>query len=195
MKRTLAILLCILLLIPAFAVCASANEVYIFEYGYVEELGDSGVMCRQEIPDGTYILYYGADSALVSDPFEIKFEDAEIDEGIYSPFYQGDVTVYNFPLEFTVPLSFVKIAGVTVFFSEEGNLENTYFELLRVTEQIDPLPSVSDTLKTVIQWVGNVTTSLLSGELNGLLLLAAIPIAISVVLLTVKIIKKNSWGV
>ena len=59
------------------------------------------------------------------------------------------------------------------------------------------LTAVTNALSTVITWVGTVITSLVdttNGELNALLPLFAIGIAISVVFLGVKVIKSVVWG-
>lgn len=58
------------------------------------------------------------------------------------------------------------------------------------------LAAVTDAISTVITWVGTVITSLTSstGALYNLLPLFAIGIAISAVLLGVKIIKSVVWG-
>lgn len=58
------------------------------------------------------------------------------------------------------------------------------------------LAAVTDAISTVITWVGTVITALTgsTGALNALLPLFAIGIAISAVLLGVKIIKSVVWG-
>lgn len=61
------------------------------------------------------------------------------------------------------------------------------------------LEAVTNAIQTVIAWVGTVITSLVTtgtnaGELSPLLPLFAIGIAISAVLLGVKIIKSVVWG-
>lgn len=57
--------------------------------------------------------------------------------------------------------------------------------------------AVGTGLTTVIGWIGNVLTALLSadGALNPLLPLVAIGVAISAIMLTVKVIKTFAWGV
>ena len=54
--------------------------------------------------------------------------------------------------------------------------------------------AVTDALGSVLDWVGQVITALLSGDLAPLLPLFAIGIAISALLLGVKIIKTFIWG-
>ena len=58
------------------------------------------------------------------------------------------------------------------------------------------LDAVTSAISTVISWVGTVITALTgtTGALNALLPLFAIGIAISAVLLGVKIIKSVVWG-
>lgn len=56
------------------------------------------------------------------------------------------------------------------------------------------LAAVTSAITDVIGWVGAVITALTSGALSSLLPLFAIGIAISAVLLGVKIIKSVVWG-
>lgn len=58
------------------------------------------------------------------------------------------------------------------------------------------LEQVTSALGTVLEWVGTVITSLTStsGELNPLMGLFAVGIAISALLLGCKIIKSFIWG-
>ena len=58
------------------------------------------------------------------------------------------------------------------------------------------LEAVTSGITTVIGWVGTVITSLLDtgGELTALLPLFAVGVAISAILLGVKIIKSFIWG-
>ena len=58
------------------------------------------------------------------------------------------------------------------------------------------LEAVTTALGTVIDWVGTVVTSLTgeAGELNALLPLLAIGVAISALMLGIKAIKSFAWG-
>lgn len=58
------------------------------------------------------------------------------------------------------------------------------------------LSAVSSALSTVLTWVGTFITSLTSttGELYALLPLFAIGIAVSAILLGIKIVKSVVWG-
>lgn len=56
------------------------------------------------------------------------------------------------------------------------------------------MDAVTTGLSSVMGWVGDVITGMLSGELSPLLPLFAIGIAISALLLGVKIIKSFVWG-
>lgn len=58
------------------------------------------------------------------------------------------------------------------------------------------LEAVTSGITTVIGWVGTVVSSLLAteGELSALLPLFAVGVAISAILLGVKIIKSFIWG-
>lgn len=65
------------------------------------------------------------------------------------------------------------------------------------TTVVNPMVNaVTSALSTVIDWVGTVITALTSsnGELSGLLPLFAIGIAISALLLGVKVIRSFTWG-
>lgn len=54
--------------------------------------------------------------------------------------------------------------------------------------------AVTSAITTVIGWVGTVITSITTGDLADLLPLFAVGIAISALLLGVKIIKSVVWG-
>ena len=58
------------------------------------------------------------------------------------------------------------------------------------------LSTIGTTLTSVIGWVGDVVSALLdtSGELNPLLGLFTIGVAISILLLSFRAIRKLSWG-
>lgn len=58
------------------------------------------------------------------------------------------------------------------------------------------LAAVSSALTQVLEWVGTVISSMVdsAGALNPLLILFAVGIAISLVLLGVKIVKRIVWG-
>lgn len=58
------------------------------------------------------------------------------------------------------------------------------------------MEAVSTALTTVITWVGTVVTALTGaeGELNSLLPLMAVGIAISALMLGIKAIKSFAWG-
>lgn len=62
---------------------------------------------------------------------------------------------------------------------------------------MNPLISaVTDAISTVLGWLGTVVTSLTGadGELSVLLPLLAVGIVISVIMLTIKIVRSFSWG-
>lgn len=56
------------------------------------------------------------------------------------------------------------------------------------------IAAVTSALDTVIGWVGTVITAITSGGLSALLPLFAVGIAISALLLGVKVIKSVVWG-
>lgn len=56
------------------------------------------------------------------------------------------------------------------------------------------LAAVTSGITTVIGWIGTTITAITSGELSSLLPLFAIGIAISAILLGVKIIRSIVWG-
>lgn len=190
MKRSLAIILCILLIIPVFAVCASASSAYTFEWAYSDILDDMGYKYSGDLPDGVYNLSisYNGDEYVSKEPITVQYDADGMIETEY------EVVLVNFPFELEFVFGIIGNQEETIFgFSDY--VEGYTIVLTPVIGEATAIPSVSDGLDAVIGWVGIVTTSLLSGSLASLLLIAAVPIAISVVLLTVKIIKKNSWGV
>lgn len=58
------------------------------------------------------------------------------------------------------------------------------------------LEAVTSAISTVLEWIGTVVTSLTSstGDLHALLPLLAIGIAISAVMMGVKMIRKVTWA-
>lgn len=54
--------------------------------------------------------------------------------------------------------------------------------------------AISSALTEVIGWIGEVITSLLTGELAALLPLFAIGIVVSVIMLGTKVIRSFTWG-
>lgn len=67
---------------------------------------------------------------------------------------------------------------------------------METTATVTMIEAVTTALTTVIGWVGTVITALTgtSGALNGLLPLFAIGVAISALLLGVKVIRSFTWG-
>lgn len=58
----------------------------------------------------------------------------------------------------------------------------------------DPMESVGSGLTVVIDWVGATVSALFSGELAGLLPLVAIPVAITILIVAIVVIKRSIWG-
>lgn len=56
------------------------------------------------------------------------------------------------------------------------------------------ISAVTDALSVVIGWLGDVVTAFVSGELAALLPLLAVGIVISIIMLTIKIVRSFSWG-
>lgn len=54
--------------------------------------------------------------------------------------------------------------------------------------------SVSSGLTVVLDWVGATVSALFSGELAGLLPLVAIPVAITILIVAIVVIKRSIWG-
>lgn len=54
--------------------------------------------------------------------------------------------------------------------------------------------AITDALGQVIGWIGEVITSLLTGELSALLPLFAIGIVVSVIMLGTRVIRSFTWG-
>lgn len=56
------------------------------------------------------------------------------------------------------------------------------------------ISAVGTQITTVIGWIGDVLGALLSGELSALLPLFAVGIAISAIMVCVKLVKSFVWG-
>ena len=54
--------------------------------------------------------------------------------------------------------------------------------------------AITDALTQVIGWIGEVISSLLTGELSALLPLFAIGVVVSVIMLGVKVLRSFTWG-
>lgn len=54
--------------------------------------------------------------------------------------------------------------------------------------------SVTSGLSVVLDWVGATVSALFSGELAGLLPLVAIPVAITILIVAIVVIKRSIWG-
>lgn len=195
-ETTYPLLLCILLLIPVLAVTASADAAYSFEWQYVEMFDEWYFVYPGTMPNGEYnIALVIDDGEFVSlEPLSVEFMTEEV-EGVSVDVAMFSALLVRFPLEYNMDFTLINMDGITYLMAgyDEGH-SDTRIVFTGPGSDTPPVASVTDTLNTVIDWVGTVTTSLLSGELNGLLLLAAIPIAIAVVMLSVKIIRRNVWG-
>lgn len=69
-----------------------------------------------------------------------------------------------------------------------------YHAFISVADPVDITLPVTDTLPVVLGWVGLVVSSLFSGELSGLLILVAIPVAIVIVFLGARLLRRLWWG-
>lgn len=56
------------------------------------------------------------------------------------------------------------------------------------------MEAVTTALGTVIGWIGDVITALLSGELSALLPLFAVGVVVSVIMLAVRVVRSFTWG-
>lgn len=56
------------------------------------------------------------------------------------------------------------------------------------------ITAITSAVSTVLGWIGTVVTALISGSLSQLLPLLAIGIAISAVMLGVRMIRKVTWA-
>lgn len=220
-QRMASLVLVAFLFVPLCCMSVSAAEIYKFEFfdppammsdaditfPYYPDYG--ALVADVFVPEGLYHVsgvIYGKEFEFLSD-VSIQWVLEEAERNIYVVLaeeldckYDGSIVLCNFYMEGSPDMS-ISVGFPTFIWDYDSEFHESDFIIM---ERVGPLPNrgglqfmdnVSDALDTSIEWVGKVTTSLLSGELNGLLLLAAIPIAISIVLLTVKIIKKNSWGV
>lgn len=58
----------------------------------------------------------------------------------------------------------------------------------------DPLESVGNGLVVVMDWVGSVVSAVVSGPMSGLLILLAVPVAITLLLVAFIVIRRIIWG-
>ena len=58
----------------------------------------------------------------------------------------------------------------------------------------DPYEDFNSGLAVVLDWVGATVSALFSGELAGLLPLVAVPVAITLLLVAIIVIKRSIWG-
>ena len=58
----------------------------------------------------------------------------------------------------------------------------------------DPMRPFNSGLTIVLDWVGATVSALFSGELAGLLPLVAVPVAITLLLVAIIVIKRSIWG-
>ena len=81
-----------------------------------------------------------------------------------------------------------------VISSDENLLGAEAFFLNASPVPPDPMESVGSGLTVVIDWVGATVSALFSGELAGLLPLVAIPVAITILIVAIVVIKRSIWG-
>lgn len=206
MKRSLAIALLCLILVPVFMVSVSANTVYT-NVAY-----QNGIYIFTElIPEGQYSVdctCFGADGSILGtfnsvNPVTVKYEGAAAGFDEYSGCaveieisnYPGEVFNWEFvagSMDGQYGCTLVSDGG---FYQPQG----ASFEMRLVpvdagngsTALLDP---VTDSLSAILDWVGTVVSSLVDGELSSLLPLFAIGIAVSALFLGIKAIRGFTWG-
>ena len=183
MKRTLALVLCFILVIPCLAFSASASEDYIpLTYSYIKE-----------ITEGDYVFYVEYEGVFYGPSYEEYLRGWKFTDGINAikVFMEGSHPFTAFII--TVDAEQEKISHNLIV--DGDPLPNDCLYIAPVSSSPDssatasPLSSVKESMSSVLDWLGTIMTSLLSGELNPLLLLLALPIAISIVFLAIKAIK------
>lgn len=218
MKKILPFCLCVLLVIPSLAtpVFAAEPESVVFEFELLPDIqmfGDDSFdfgFFEDEllfipfsefvvISEGSYHLWIDSSGVLIDLGIH-KIEYSYGDEGVGLCVFDATAE-YLPPLNITIaelhPDTGSSIVGISN--SADGDIltfsDGTILRFQPV-ESSSPssLLSVKESLSAVIEWVGSVTTSLLSGELEPLLPLLAIPIAISIVLFAIKAVKTLAWG-
>jgi len=83
---------------------------------------------------------------------------------------------------------------IITFDSAQEVSKNFYDWFTSNADPVDITLPVTDTLPVVLGWVGSVVSSLFSGELSGLLILVAIPVAIVIVFLGARLLRRLWWG-
>lgn len=106
----------------------------------------------------------------------------------------------QYPYEFIVYSNDAKWANLpgvqSWFFGDTPQpVSKTFYDWLHANgHQMTFSDTTTAVLPIVLGWVGSVVSSLFSGELSGLLILVAIPVAIVIVFLGARLLRRLWWG-
>lgn len=184
------------------------SGLYYFS-GYPD---DEMFLSPLKLPSGNYFVYYAPEGrecyTLYRDVFVQVATEGETSGMFFAP-STTECQEFLIPLyEGTLPTEtpyaiFGEVASdctvmMLLVCDESGEITGElpmksggYIVFERIPEEMTPslFDKVTTAFNDVIAWVSTVTTSLLSGELNPLLALLAVPIAISLIFVAIKAIK------
>lgn len=196
--RNISCFTCVVLLIIFMAVPAMAAESYVFPY-----YRDGAYCLPGSLPSGRYLV----SGIFASGEFELGVFDISFAPGLFLDAegllwthtqvltfpdlgsFSCEIEVFNFSdgLDSRCFLLVTDLGGAGRIYDSRSEIRFTPVE----SSTLDP---VSGSLDTVIAWVGMVLDSFMAGPLAPLLLMLAIPIAVTALIFSIKAIRKNSWG-
>lgn len=171
-----------MLVLPFLFCFAYAAESYTAVHG-----GDQYGQIPVELPEGEYKV-----SVFASDIEIVLFDSIHIfySDGI---FISNPVPVDILGADVVMKLGLVRSETWVVFeTSTDVYLDwGEYICVFTLIEKRTILDVVTDTLDVIISWCSIVLTSLVSGALNPLLIVFAVPIALALIFLTVRAIHSS----
>lgn len=222
MKRFLIIVFSVML-VASITISAFASDFPYFRSfisGYDNNEKFHYALFNEQLPAGDYVIsiilpYSGEVIGVFLGTYSIEYKLYELDGfsryisefslndeirfvPAYEEYNQG-VTVYLQSAYGDNPESPGDLMGGANIIIEEPSIrlsESFVFVAtcvsLRESESLDAI--IAESLQYSINWVGTVVDSLLNGSLTPLLLILAVPIAVSALFLGIKVIKRSSWG-
>jgi len=112
------------------------------------------------------------------------------------PLKSSDQYPYDFDI-YSDDFKWIDLSGVqSWFFGDTPQpVSKTFYDWLHANgHQMTFSETTTVVFPTVLGWVGSVVGSLFSGELSGLLILVAIPVAIVIVFLGARLLRRLWWG-
>lgn len=191
MKRALFLILAIAVAVSLLVIPAFATESYVFH----EELGN--LFLYSSLPLGKYevFLWVCDESGVVirKDSLGVVLHEGNY---LYPRSISPDGVEYIYEIfeEYNSPSDFYTCLFIS---SSEGDyISADYVEFRPYAEPINLLDYIGNRISVAINWVKMTVSELISseGQLHGLLPLIAVSVAITVVLIVSKIIRRIIWG-